>query len=487
MTTHDAGRLDVGLYFDVEDILSPPHMGNDDSIKDLADILTAKDLRGNFLVIGDRAEQLRERGRVDVIDSLVPHDVGLHTRSARHPTNPEYVAGKPWDEAVERTVAEERQGVATIEDVFDKPCAALSVHNVFSSPHLLRAAARLGLPHVYGHPAAPPAYGLSWYAGALNIPFAIPQSWAPKTLTYFGFDDGDYHDEKAFDARLAELDRHIDRCISDQQPYLTLFLFHPQRLRLAEFIDTFWSPNGVNYPPEHRHELGTPRQWPAAAVRRALRNFASLAGRIRADRRLNVVTLTEIAKRYGAEPAQIRRSQLFSIAREITAQSSILLHGTFSPAEVVMAMARAALSIGRYGDAPMTLPREDVLGPTRTPIWVPEYRSCPASKLRQLAGELVEHVEQTGHLPATLGLPYERVGVNHLYCALATYLVTAADGKPAARIPLTRVRPWPELGTPIALAFLRAVEGALMDPDTDVNTLYRDGKLQTWTLKAAAT
>lgn len=66
-------------------------------------------------------------------------------------------------------------------------------------------------------------------------------------------------------------------------------------------------------------------------------------------------------------------------------------------------------------------------------------------------------------------------------------LVTAADGKPAARIRLTRVRPWPELGTPIALAFLRAVEGALMDPDTDVNTLYRDGKLQTWTLKAAAT
>jgi len=25
----------------------------------------------------------------------------------------------------------------------------------------------------------------------------------------------------------------------------------------------------------------------------------------------------------------------------------------------------------------------------------------------------------------------------------------------------------------------------MMDPDTDVNTLYRDGKLQTWTLKPA--
>jgi hypothetical protein len=32
---------------------------------------------------------------------------------------------------------------------------------------------------------------------------------------------------------------------------------------------------------------------------------------------------------------------------------------------------------------------------------------------------------------------------------------------------------------------MKAVEGELLNPDTEVNTLYRDGKLQTWTLKPA--
>jgi hypothetical protein len=32
---------------------------------------------------------------------------------------------------------------------------------------------------------------------------------------------------------------------------------------------------------------------------------------------------------------------------------------------------------------------------------------------------------------------------------------------------------------------MKAVEGELVTPDVDGNTLYRDGKLQTWTLKPA--
>lgn len=47
------------------------------------------------LFIGDRAELLRERGRWDVVDGLTPHEVGLHTRSARHPSSPEYTPGLP--------------------------------------------------------------------------------------------------------------------------------------------------------------------------------------------------------------------------------------------------------------------------------------------------------------------------------------------------------------------------------------------------------
>lgn len=40
--------LEVVLLFDVEDIFSPSEVGNDDSIQELATILTEEGLRGTF-------------------------------------------------------------------------------------------------------------------------------------------------------------------------------------------------------------------------------------------------------------------------------------------------------------------------------------------------------------------------------------------------------------------------------------------------------
>src|SRR4051794_14045352 len=160
-------RLDVALLFDTEDMFSPAEVGNDDSIKDLATILTEEGLRATFLFTGDRALHLRERQRPDVIAALAPHAVGLHTRSARHPCSPEYVQGKSWDEGVAEALRHEREGGAIIQDVFGQPACALSTHYEYATPHSLRAAALLGLPYVYAFPAAPPLYSLSRYAGAL--------------------------------------------------------------------------------------------------------------------------------------------------------------------------------------------------------------------------------------------------------------------------------------------------------------------------------
>ncbi len=151
-----AAQLDVVLLFDTEDIFSPPEVGNDDSIKDLATILTEEGLPGIFLLIGDRALHLRERGRQDVVDALAPHEVGLHTRSARHPCSPEYVQGKSWEGGVAIALRHEREGVAIVEDVFGRPACALSTHYEYATPHSQRAAALLGLPYVYAFPAAPP-------------------------------------------------------------------------------------------------------------------------------------------------------------------------------------------------------------------------------------------------------------------------------------------------------------------------------------------
>src|SRR5688500_4090526 len=166
--------LDVLLLFDVEDIFSPCDAGTDDSIKELADILSAAGLPGVFLFIGDKAELLAERGRTDVIESLRPHELGLHTRSAVHPCGPEYVANRAWDDGLSESLRREREGAEIIGRVFGKPCCALSTHWMFASPHALAAAGRLGLPYVYAYPSAPPLHSLSWYCGALCFPWFSP-------------------------------------------------------------------------------------------------------------------------------------------------------------------------------------------------------------------------------------------------------------------------------------------------------------------------
>src|SRR5262245_55633354 len=182
--------LDIALFLDVEDIFSPPEVGNDDSIKELATILSEEGLKATFLFIGDRALLLKERARQDVIDSLASHEVGLHTLSARHPTNPEYIAKKTWDEGVAETFKRDREGIEIIRQVFGRPCAALSSHNVYDSPHAHRSAAMLQLPYVYVYPSAPPLYNLSWYAGALSFPFESPTLNGRPIRSYFeGFDD----------------------------------------------------------------------------------------------------------------------------------------------------------------------------------------------------------------------------------------------------------------------------------------------------------
>ncbi|MDQ3856630.1 MAG: hypothetical protein M3281_09600 [Chloroflexota bacterium] len=479
--------LDVVLLFDTEDILSPPEVGNDDSIRTLATILLEEGLRGTFLFIGDRAQHLRDRGRTDVIEAVRTHEVGLHTRSARHPCSPEYVQGRTWDEGVGEALRREREGVEIIRDVFGKAACALSTHYEYATPHSQRAAALLGLPYIYAYPAAPPLYNLSWYAGALGFPYSSPTPPGEGPYrAYFGDFDDFYPDTPAFERMLWDLDSHIEACLQEGQPFLSLFLYHPQRVRLAEFIDRFWCPNGVNYPQERWGQYGEPRRYSPSQVETALGNFRKLLGRIRDDSRLRPLSVEEVVAKYGHQPAEITAEELQQAAQQIVAASGdIPLHTRSSPAEVLMGLSRSMVSWSAARRLPGAVPRDEVMGPKRNLIWYPELQSGTHEELVHLARRVVESVETTGHLPAMFGEPGARVGVNHLHYALAEAYLDASRGEPLEGFRLRPMRRYPKLAEAIGLRYLRTAEGDLMDPDLNVDALYRHGKLQTWTLKPA--
>jgi peptidoglycan/xylan/chitin deacetylase (PgdA/CDA1 family) len=85
-----AARVDVILWFDTEDYLLP---ASDDAAKRLAELLSKRDIRATFKVVGEKARVLERRGRADVIAALRKHDIGYHTSfHSVHPAPAEYLA-----------------------------------------------------------------------------------------------------------------------------------------------------------------------------------------------------------------------------------------------------------------------------------------------------------------------------------------------------------------------------------------------------------
>src|SRR5690242_8915370 len=85
-----APEIDVLLWFDTEDYLLP---ADDDAAKRLAELLSAREIRGTFKVVGEKARVLERRGRTDVIAALQKHAIGFHANyHSVHPTPTEYLA-----------------------------------------------------------------------------------------------------------------------------------------------------------------------------------------------------------------------------------------------------------------------------------------------------------------------------------------------------------------------------------------------------------
>src|SRR6478672_2248536 len=102
------GGVDVILWFDTEDYLSP---ADDDAAKRLAELLSARQIRGIFKVVGEKARVLASRHRDDVIEALKKHDIGYHaTFHSVHPTVSEYEANLGWLDGVAEFVRREGAG-----------------------------------------------------------------------------------------------------------------------------------------------------------------------------------------------------------------------------------------------------------------------------------------------------------------------------------------------------------------------------------------
>lgn len=500
-----SAQLDVGLYFDVEDYFHPAEMGSDDIIRQFAEALDAEGLRGNFLFIAVRTQLLKARGRRDVINSLARHAVGLHTLTGEHPCLPEYVAGKEWEAGVAAVREYETKGWEILRQVFGRDPVCLSQHAQYGAPHIFPVAREFGVPHVYGYPAAPPLFGLSWYCGALNIPYVNPAHLGVDLLSYFEVGDENYADEAGFATVLPRLEKRIADCLAVNQPYLTIFVCHPYHLRYVEFSDWWQYINGVNIPHEQWDiKNGGPRRRTEAQMEVAWRNVRRLLNHIRQHEALNVLTLPELQAKYGKQSSSISRTDLLAAAQVATAAPhpglltagwykrtsahapEVVAYGDYSAAELVAGWAYSLREHLRSGSLPNAAPRTDALGPMENPIIIPEVWEVSREAFAALVGDFCDFVEHRGHLPHDLGQTGARVGLGTLYRVFAEmYLLVADTGALPASVSLPPFPRFPVVAASLGYAYLDIADNELMRPDLNLYTVIQAAKLQTWTLKPA--
>ncbi|HEY7116498.1 MAG TPA: hypothetical protein VH475_07930, partial [Tepidisphaeraceae bacterium] len=111
-----APRVDVILWFDTEDYLLP---ADDDAAKRLAELLSQRNIRATFKVVGEKARVLEKRGRTDVIEALKKHDIAFHSNfHSVHPTPTEYLADCGLLDGVAEFVRREGPGAVDVRRIF---------------------------------------------------------------------------------------------------------------------------------------------------------------------------------------------------------------------------------------------------------------------------------------------------------------------------------------------------------------------------------
>ena len=118
----------VILAFDAEDIYYPPEYGIDDIPGWLADTMSEVGITGTFFVMGEKAEELMQRGRVDVLEKMARHDIASHQQGNRYPLLPQVVERKSWRDGMEAVRGYEDWVREQIHAAFGKPCRVQSYY-----------------------------------------------------------------------------------------------------------------------------------------------------------------------------------------------------------------------------------------------------------------------------------------------------------------------------------------------------------------------
>ena len=464
------------VAFDTEDVYYPPEYRIDDIPGWLAGIMSEVGITGTFFVMGEKAAELRERGRTDVLQQMAPHDIASHQQGNRYPLIPQVVENCGWQEGVEAIRAYEDWVREQLSAAFGKDPVGFSRHNNYFAPQHVAVARERGLSHMYMISQLPGSRQALWCAGALTFPLDGQSNFS-------GF-DRIYSRDDLFEERLHALKAFIEKGLAEACEWVLVFGCHPVQVMAREWLEHHALVSGKSRTPR---ELGWHyRVKPREEEARAQANFRRLCTYLKEHPGLEVVGVEEAARRFSEQPAHIGRDALVSYAAELVERQQVVFHRTFSPAELVAALADSLVHDCEAGDLPEQVARRDVLGPTARPAVAQEKDIITRDELVSACRQLLETVAECGHLPANVRAGDQRVGLGQLaVLAAKTYLARARYDR-YEQLAVPSVPRYP--GTALEIdAWIRRHIGEhwALPLDFSCEAMAEHARLQTWTMKPA--
>ena len=481
----NAPRIDVILWFDTEDYLLP---GSDDSAKRLADMLTERNIRATFKVVGEKARTLERRGRQDVIAALSKHDIGFHADfHSVHPTPSEYLADCGLLDGVAEFVRREGDGAADVRRVF-----GLKTLACYGQPGSSWAAqAVVALKQIGVAPLGVPCYvdegthvGLNqkpfWYAGALNV-YHMGANYTRMEL----------HNPAAVEPAKQKVSEIAERLTKQNGGGLISIYYHPCEWVHREFWDGVNFAHGRNPP---REEWKAPPQRSVEETEAAFRRFGEYIDHIRSIPGTRFVTASDLPAIY-PDPVRTEGAterELDELAKRILSRATnaldfqIVEKKAFSVADQfeLFTLAVSELAAGTRPKLPLIA--RGLFGPDHPPAVGEDELHVPWPAFRDAVLDTRGFIQTQQRVPARVFIGAEAVSPADFLVALASAYQHARKNErlPEQVIPGKDVALLPE--RQIAEDTLGLFGGwVIHKSDFRAPKILQVARLQTWTLKPA--
>lgn len=480
--------------FDVEDIYYPHACGVDDLAGWTAEIMTEVGLPATLCVMGAKARTMKERGREDVLAAMARHELASHQVDNTHPTLIERLADKGWDDGLAAAAEYEAQVTRDFQFAYGREPAGMSRHNTQWAPQHVALAGQRGIPYMGNVVGVPGTEQPCWYAGAICLdcthgdtaaaPGELPGLYGIPTNGEFGGFDSRYCCDDDFEERLAQMIPHFDECKQRGVLYMLLFGAHPVKIRARGFMEHYTLAGGKDRTIADLgflYGLGSRKQ---EAI--AKKNFRRYCETVRDYPGLEVLRATEVARRFSTQTADITIDELNSYANAVVAAKKVILHRTFSPAELLIGLADSLLVAGPSGLLPDAVERLNLIGPTEMPTVATEVITLTHSQLLDACRQAANFAREHGRIPGNVHIDNNRIGAGQFIVIAAKAFAAQARHDRYAVYDMIEAPRYPDIAHLTSSRLWRTHgENPRYDPDLSIEKLVRHAMLQTWSLKPA--